>query len=86
MPKYIWVAKCYIGKFPILEFTFDATGVSNEMLGLHLFCNMPDAAKKELHEFLVINKEKFESEPAEPKDTPNWSNIPYYRFMLENLA
>lgn len=86
MPKYIWVVKCYIGKFPVLEFTFDGTGVSNEMLGLHLFCNMPAEAQKELHQFLAINQEKFESEPALPKDTPNWSNIQYYRFMLKHLA
>lgn len=36
LPKYIWNASCYIEGKKTLDFAFDATGINQAMLGLHL--------------------------------------------------
>ena len=60
LPKYVWVANCYVANLKIMEFVFDATGVNNAMLGLDVVCFLPRPIRIKLRDFLKNNKHKFE--------------------------
>ncbi|MBX3165138.1 MAG: hypothetical protein KF900_11730 [Bacteroidetes bacterium] len=51
LPKYIWVADCYIGTEKIISFTFDATDMINGMIALHAIVYF-DGVKDELRQFI----------------------------------
>jgi hypothetical protein len=79
LPKYIWVTKCFIADQTIIEFIFDATGVSNAMLCKDVICYLPKTEKNILKDFLNNNKEKF-------KRLINHSdNSNYFEFIVETL-
>jgi hypothetical protein len=56
LPKYLWVASCYIGDNLLFTFTFDATNVNNAMLGVNVISFVDDTVKTTFIEFLTINK------------------------------
>lgn len=58
-PKYIWVARCYYGVKKIFDLAFDATDVSNGMIGLNGIIYINDAFRKKLHEHILANEETF---------------------------
>lgn len=55
MPKYIWVCTCYSETNEIVVFTFDATGLANDMLGLKSVFYYSEI-KAALAEFLALTK------------------------------
>lgn len=52
MPKYIWVVTCYYGEAKFIEFTFDATDVSNGMLGETIICYFDTEVKNHLNLYI----------------------------------
>jgi hypothetical protein len=56
LPKYIWIASCYIGDNLLFNFTFDATNVNNAMLGVNVVSFVDEKLKTTFIEFLHINK------------------------------
>lgn len=80
MPKYLWVASCYIGEVCVMTFTFDATDVINGMIGRNIINFLPDHIKTTLREFLVLNKETMEK-----KAFVSDGHTGYYAFLLEKL-
>lgn len=52
MPKYIWVADCYIAGVLIFQIIFDATDVATGMFGLYAYFQK-DEAKTHLNQFLT---------------------------------
>jgi hypothetical protein len=55
LPKYLWLASCYIGDNLLFTFTFDATNVNNAMLGVNVISFVDDSIKETLIEFLKLN-------------------------------
>lgn len=56
LPKYLWIASCYIGDNLLFTFTFDATNVNNAMLGVNVISFVDNTVKATFIEFLTINK------------------------------
>lgn len=56
MPKYIWLASCFIGNIKILEFSFDATDVGNAMIGEEVICFVTNDVRIQIVEFLKKNR------------------------------
>lgn len=56
LPKYLWMASCYIGDNLLFTFTFDATNVNNAMLGVNVISFVDETVKTTFIEFLTINK------------------------------
>lgn len=79
LPKYLWVATCYISDHKILEFTFDATDVSNGMIGNDAINHLPVEIKKTLWEFLKNNEDSLNTLVHQAK-------ADYYSFFTEKLA
>lgn len=79
LPKYLWVVSCYITEFKIIEFIFDATDVSNGMIGNSIICYLPSDIKKILSDFLIENRELLH--PL----VMHKANVDYYNFLIENL-
>lgn len=79
LPKYLWVASCYVADFKIIEFTFDATDVNNGMFGNTLVCYLPSDFKVILSDFLEVNKELLQSL------VKHKANIDYYKFFTDKL-
>lgn len=79
MPKYLWVASCYIGEYKIFDFTFDATDVSNAMIGEHVICYLDKVIRVSLRDFLLSNKSLLE--PL----FPHAAKISYYDFICSEL-
>ena len=61
MPKYLWVASCYIAGHKVLEFTFDATNVNNGMFGDDVICYLEPSIRNTLHGFLEGNRDMLKS-------------------------
>jgi hypothetical protein len=78
LPKYLWVACCYIGDFKIFEFTFDATDVRHGMIGVDIVCLLQDADKA-FAEFLINNQAILR-----PLFVHS-SGMNYYQFLIETL-
>jgi len=55
LPKYLWIATCYINENPILDIMFDATNVRNGMICNGVVNYLPDDVTKPLVEFLEFN-------------------------------
>lgn len=79
LPKYVWIARCFIAEQTIIEFIFDATGVSNAMLCKDVICYLPEKEKNILKDFLNNNQEKFRP-LINHKDNSN-----YYGFIIDSL-
>jgi len=78
LPKYVWVASCYVGEFKILDFVFDATDVNSGMFADSLICYLPTDFKPILFAFLDLNKF------LQPL-LRHRANIDYYEFLMEQL-
>lgn len=79
LPKYLWVADCYIAENKFLQIIFDATGVSQAMLGLQVIIHNDDL-KSLIIDALEQNKNEesfnvFEHHAGEK----------YYNFLLDEL-
>lgn len=79
LPKYLWIASCYIAEFKIIEFVFDATDVNNGMIGNSIVCYLADDFKMILSEFLMTNSELLQSL------VKHKAKIDYYKFFMERL-
>lgn len=79
MPKYLWIASCYIAEHKVIEFTFDATDVSNAMIGEDVICYLEPEIRAQLVEFLNQNKVLFESLFHHVARTN------YYEFFIQRL-
>lgn len=79
MPKYIWIATCYVGEHKLVCFTFDATNVNNAMIGLNVISYLPDILKQTLIQFLKKNK------PMLQYLFKHMASEKYYEFLIEKL-
>lgn len=79
LPKYLWIATCYIGKHKVFEFTFDATDVNSGMIGEDIICYLPEEEKKILCDFLQKNKIILEDVFSRK------ARLHYYHFVLKEL-
>ncbi len=79
-PKYIWMVDCWISDHIILQFAFDATGVNQDMLGLHIISHLDDRMKTHLINCLTENKndESFDMIHHPAKEQ-------YYNFLLKEI-
>ncbi|THU40778.1 hypothetical protein FAM09_01310 [Niastella caeni] len=80
LPKYLWVASCYIASHKVFEFTFDATDVKNGMIGKDLICYLPNEIKPVLVNFLAANKAILQS-LFNHRASHN-----YYQFLIDRLS
>ncbi len=78
-PKYIWIATCYIDKFKILDFTFDATDVGNGMIGKDVVSYLPDNIHQELIGHLKLNQNILQN------FFRHIASINYYEFLIKNI-
>jgi len=80
MPRFVWLATCYISKFKIFEFSFDATDVSAGMIGEDFVCYFANDIRNSLVSYLIENRiilePFFEHEEAKA----------YYDFLLSELS
>ncbi len=79
LPKYIWIARCFISGQKVIEILFDATGVNNAMLGIDVICYLPKKDKVILKKFLSNNK-NFLKRLINHKDHSN-----YYDFITKKI-
>lgn len=79
LPKYLWIADCYIGPYKILEFTFDATNISRAMHGLDVISFLPEEINDLLRQHLEANESNYNFlfEHDESKE--------YYKFLKDNI-
>lgn len=81
LPKYIWIATCFIGNKPILKVVFDATGVNRAMLGLDIVSFLPTEISNDIHTFL----EKNQNNSAIVNTVSHTASNDYYNFFLNNI-
>jgi len=79
LPKYIWIASCYIGEHKLFCFTFDATNVNNAMIGLNVISYLPDSLQQVLIQFLKKNKQTLQYL------FKHMASEKYYEFLIEKL-
>lgn len=79
LPKYIWIASCYVGPHKIFCFTFDATNVNNAMIGLNVISYLPDSLQRTLIQFLKKNKQTLQYL------FKHMASEKYYEFLIEKL-
>lgn len=75
-PKYIWVASCYIGELKIFDFVFDATDISNAMIGFTIVKYVSEEINDYILEYIKLNPESIE------EYFDNHQYHLYYEFML----
>jgi hypothetical protein len=80
LPKYLWVATCYIGIHKVFEFTFDATDVNSGMIGVDLITYLPENERTILHDFLFKNEKILKSVFVKR------AKLHYYDFLLKKLG
>ena len=81
LPKYVWIATCYIGANPVLKFAFDATGVEKAMLGLDILSFLPQEITDDIFSFLDTNKNNSSIVGVFSHPSSN----EYYKFFLDNI-
>lgn len=81
LPKYLWIAACYIGEHKIFDFTFDATDVSNAMIGQDVLCYIKDT-KAVVKEFLERNSAVF----RDKRIFKHPSSSKYYDHLISKLS
>lgn len=79
LPKYIWIASCYVGVHKLFCFTFDATNINNAMIGLNVVSFLPDSVQATLIQFLKKNKQTLQYLFA------HMASERYYEFLIEKL-
>jgi hypothetical protein len=80
MPKYLWIASCYISNFKIFDFTFDATDVNSGMFGKDVICYIELDLKQKLVQFLETHKEILTG--LFTRDTNHY----FYDFLVQKLS
>jgi hypothetical protein len=80
LPRYLWIASCYIATHKVFEFTFDATDVKNGMIGEDLICYLPNSIKPILVSFLITNK------PILQSLFNHMASLNYYQFLIDKLS
>jgi hypothetical protein len=73
----VWVVSCYADKQRIADFSFDATGVSSAMNGIHVLTFVDDM-KEKLHSFMNDNWDIFEDYYSYPNATM------YFEWLVAN--
>ena len=81
LPKYVWIVTCYIGDKTALKFVFDATGLSQAMLGLDVLSFLPQEITDSLITFLDANQ----TNSAVVDVFGHTANEEYYQFFLKSL-
>jgi len=79
LPKYLWVASCYIAGHKVFDFTFDATDVKNGMIGEDLICYLPNEYKPVLIAFLTKNRTLLQAL------FNHRASLNYYQFLIDRL-
>lgn len=79
LPKYIWIASCYVGVHKLFCFTFDATNINNAMIGLNVVSFLPEQLQLILIQFLKKNKQTLQYLFA------HMASEKYYEFLIEKL-
>lgn len=79
LPKYVWIAACYVGDYKLLCFTFDATNINNAMIGINVISYLPVSIKDTLVQFLKKNKGTLQYLFA------HMASEKYYEFLIEKL-
>lgn len=80
LPKYLWIASCYIASHKIFEFTFDATDVKNAMIGEDFISYLPNEITPVVVAFLNTNKAILQS-LFNHRASSN-----YYQFLIDKLT
>jgi hypothetical protein len=80
LPKYLWIASCYIASHKVFEFTFDATDVKNGMIGEDFICYLPNESKPVIVEFLKTNKRILQTL------FNHRASLNYYQFLINKLS
>jgi len=80
MPKYLWVASCYVGENKLFEFTFDATDVNSGMIGKDFICFLTPDVKPILADFLISNRKLLQ-----PLFNLSSKSL-YYDFLINQLS
>lgn len=80
MPRFIWLATCYISEFKIFEFSFDATDVSAGMIGEDVMCYLADDIRKSLVAYLKRNRIVLECLLNHKEETS------YYDFLIGGFS
>ena len=80
MPRFIWIATCYISKHKIFEFSFDATDVNSGMIGKDIICYLAndvlDSLLNHLNKNRIFLEQLFYHEEGKA----------YYDFLIEKLT
>lgn len=58
LPRYIWIADCYLGTDKVFSFTFDATDMANGMIGINIIVYY-DGVKDDLIRLISQEGDKF---------------------------
>lgn len=80
LPKYIWVASCFVSGNKILDFSFDATDVNSGMIAISIISYLPDEFKTVLSDFLKNNQ------PLLQPLLQHKAREDYYHFFLKELS
>lgn len=79
LPKYLWVATCYVGTNKLFQFTFDATDVNNGMIGQHMISYMPVEDNNALLDYLLRNETILKSVSSKR------ASLHYFDFLVSQL-
>lgn len=79
LPKYLWVASCYVDSHKVFDFTFDATDVKNGMIGED-FIYYPEDSKQVLIDYLEKNRSMLKGL------FQHQSSADYYQFLIDKLS
>lgn len=79
MPKYLWIASCFINELKTFEFTFDATDVNNGMFGEDAVCYLEQDIINPLVTFLEQNREILQNL------FKHASRANYYQFLINRF-
>lgn len=80
LPKYVWIASCYIGEHKLMCFTFDATNINHAMIGLSVISYLPDNIQSELIKFLDLNRDSLQYL------FKHMASERYYEFLIKELS
>ena len=81
LPKYVWIATCYIADKTAFKFIFDATGLSQAMLGLDAVSFLPQEITDQLIIFLDANQ----TNATLVNVFGHSADEAYYQFLLRSL-
>lgn len=77
LPKYIWVASCYVGNIKVFDFICDATEVANSMFMIDVV-SFDETTRIRFKESLLEN-------PKYSESFKHFCGDKFYSFLIENL-